>query len=179
MSGETSATIPAMSRTADARPSHATTRSASIRAGPPGPSADHADDAVALADQIDHGLPVGHGHALGERRHDDAVVDGDADRDAVGPHADVAAGGAQALEDAELLEGVVALVAEHEAARSVDAGGGALEHHRVVPARPQQPGEGEADHPATDDDGADHPGDGRRRATQVGRRLDPSAGSWP
>ena len=125
---------------------------------------------------------MGHGHPLGEGRHDDAVVDGDADRDPVGPHADVATGGAQALEDAELLEGVVALVAEHEAARAVDAGGRALQHHRVVAAGAQQAGERETDHPAPDDDRADHAVGGsgtRRRATQVGRRLDPSAVSSP
>ena len=138
----------------------------------------HAHDPVAVADEGDDGLPVGHRHVLGEGGHDDPVVNGDADRDPVGPRPHIAPRPPQALQHPELLEGVEALVAQHEPAGAVHAGGRPLQHHGVVAPGAQEAGEGELDHPAADDDGADHPGRCRPpSATHDARRLDAPTGS--
>ncbi len=153
---ETSASSPAMPRTGERDPvagDHQGGRDlrAAVR-----PLGGHADDPLALAQQAGDGVAVAHRHALGEGVEQDADLDADRHRGPVGAGRDVPSARAHPLQQIELGEGVEALEAEHEGAGQVGPGRGALQDHRLVVARAQQPGQRQADHPAAHDDHARH-----------------------
>ena len=145
-----------MSRAGDRMPSQATTRSALERRAPLGPLGHDADHAVAVLHQLDDRVLVDDRQVALERLDQGAEADGHGDRRLVGARRDRPPRRRDLVVDADLLEGLVALEAEHVAARDVVARGHPLEHDGLEAAEAQQAGEGHPDHPAADDHDSHH-----------------------
>jgi hypothetical protein len=106
------------------------------------------DAPLAVAHEVGDGVLVDDRQVARERQEDLADLHRHRDGRSVRPRGDVPAAAPDLVEDADLLQGRVALVAEHVAARDVRALGHPLDHDRLHAAQAKEPRKRHADHPA-------------------------------